>query len=91
MSEINKKKDGRIEQIFLTDAGEGLDQATIIQIHVQEGDKIVKKQPLLEVEYEKLPVTIESIVDGVIKKIHCKTGEVYKIGDLLLTIEKDEK
>jgi biotin carboxyl carrier protein len=59
----------------------------IVAVHVKEGDRVEKNQPLLVVESMKMQNEILSDVDGVVKKIHFNPGDQAAFGDPLVEIE----
>jgi 3-methylcrotonyl-CoA carboxylase alpha subunit len=61
----------------------------IVAVHVKEGDRVTKKQPLLVVESMKMQNDILSDVDGVVKKIHFNPGDQAAFGEPLVEIETE--
>lgn len=69
------------------DIGEGLDEGTIQEWYVKEGDPIKKGDPLVNIETDKVTTDIPSPVTGIIQKTHGQEGEVIKVGDVLVEIQ----
>jgi pyruvate dehydrogenase E2 component (dihydrolipoamide acetyltransferase) len=69
----------------LPDLGEGLAEATIVQVLVGEGDVVARDAPLLEVETDKAQVEIPSPVAGRVERVHVRPGQVVKVGQALVT------
>ncbi len=69
----------------LPDLGEGLTEAEIIKVLVQEGDVVQEDAPLLEVETDKAQVEIPSPWSGRVEKIHVRPGQTVKVGEALVT------
>ncbi len=69
----------------LPDLGEGLSEAEIVRVLVQEGDVIAEDAPLLEVETDKARVEIPSPMGGRVEKIHVQAGQTVKVGAVLVT------
>lgn len=69
----------------LPDLGEGIHEAQIIQMLVNEGDVVEQDQPLMEVETDKAAVEIPSPHSGKINKIHVAAGETVNVGDTLIS------
>src|SRR5437762_10707523 len=73
----------------LPDLGEGLAEAEIVKVLVQEGDLVREDAPLLEVETDKATVEIPSPVAGRVAKIHVQAGQTVKVGAVLVTFEEE--
>ena len=71
----------------LPDLGEGLTEAEIVKVLVNEGDVLVEDAPLLEVETDKATVEIPSPFAGRVERIHVQPGQTVKVGDVLVTFE----
>ncbi len=61
-------------------------QGKLVEIKVKEGDVIKKGQPLFVIEAMKMESTINSNVDGVVKKIYLKLNTMVEQDDCLLSI-----
>jgi pyruvate dehydrogenase E2 component (dihydrolipoamide acetyltransferase) len=72
-------------QFVLPDLGEGLTEAEVIKVLVQEGDVIQEDAPLLEVETDKAQVEIPSPFSGRVEKIHVRPGQTVKVGQPLVS------
>jgi len=73
----------------LPDLGEGLTEAEIVKVLVQEGDRVQEDAPLLEVETDKATVEIPSPVTGRVAKVHVQPGQTVKVGAVLVTFEEE--
>src|SRR5207248_11111692 len=71
----------------LPDLGEGLTEAEIVKVLVNEGDVLTEDAPLLEVETDKATVEIPSPFAGRVARIHVQPGQSVKVGDVLVTFE----
>jgi pyruvate dehydrogenase E2 component (dihydrolipoamide acetyltransferase) len=71
----------------LPDLGEGLTEAEIVKVLVNEGDVLVEDAPLLEVETDKATVEIPSPFAGRVARIHVRPGQSVKVGDVLVTFD----
>jgi pyruvate dehydrogenase E2 component (dihydrolipoamide acetyltransferase) len=69
----------------LPDLGEGLVEAEIRAVLVQEGDIVKEDSPLLEVETDKAQVEIPSPFAGRVEKIHVEPGQTVKVGQPLVS------
>ncbi|MCA9177839.1 MAG: pyruvate carboxylase [Planctomycetales bacterium] len=59
----------------------------IVNVHIEEGDKVAAGQALLTVEAMKMQTTITTEREGVVRKLLVKAGMQVDTGDLLLTVE----
>ncbi len=73
----------------LPELGEHVESADLIKILVSVGDRIALDQPVLELETDKANFELPSSVNGVVKEIHVREGEVIKVGQVLLTVEEE--
>src|SRR5947209_19267613 len=71
----------------LPDLGEGLTEAEIVKVLVNEGDVLTEDAPLLEVETDKATVEIPSPFAGRVARVHVRPGQSVKVGDVLVTFE----
>ena len=69
----------------LPDLGEGLVEAEIVKVLVNEGDVVREDAPLLEVETDKATVEIPSPMSGRIEKIHVGPNQTVRVGAVLVT------
>ena len=71
----------------LPDLGEGLTEAEIVKVLVNEGDVIREDAPLIEVETDKAQVEIPSPVSGRVAKVHVHAGQTVNVGAVLVTFD----
>ena len=69
----------------LPDLGEGLVEAEIVKVLVNEGDVVREDAPLLEVETDKATVEIPSPMSGRIEKVHVGPNQTVRVGAVLVT------
>jgi len=69
--------------------GESIEEATITNWFVKEGDKIEEDEVLLEIATDKVDSEIPSPVEGVVKKIFFKQDEVVAVGTVIAVIGLD--
>ena len=67
------------------------DSVEVIDILVNEGDKIIKEDALITVESDKASMDIPSPTEGIIKKILVKVGDKVKQGSVVLETENVNK
>lgn len=76
-----------IVPILLTDPGEGLTEAEIIDVKVAVGDTVAINDPVVEVETAKSAVELPSHVAGTVVRILVNTGDEVTVGTPLLEID----
>jgi pyruvate dehydrogenase E2 component (dihydrolipoamide acetyltransferase) len=76
-----------MSDFILPDLGEGIHEAEVLNVMVQEGHHVKEDQPILEVETDKAVVEIPSPHAGLITKIHVKQGQVVTVGSVMITYE----
>jgi len=69
----------------LPDLGEGLTEAEIVNVLVNEGDEIKEDQAVLLVETEKAQVELPSPFGGRVSAVHVHAGQRVKVGAVLLS------
>ena len=69
------------------DIGEGLDEGTIVEWHVEKGQSVKMGDPLCTMETDKVVTAIPSPKDGIIAARFGKTGEVIHVGNALVEID----
>ncbi len=73
----------------LPDPGEGIHEAEIIEVLVEEGESVEEDQSVLVIETDKATTEIPSPVDGTVKEIRVKAGDTAKVGDILMVFEEE--
>ena len=63
-------------EIIMPKMGESIEEATITNWFVKEGDKVEEDDVLLEIATDKVDSEIPSPVEGIVKKILFKQDEV---------------
>lgn len=69
--------------------GESIEEATITNWFVKEGDKVEEDDVLLEIATDKVDSEIPSPVEGIVKKIFFKQDEVVAVGTVIAVIGLD--
>lgn len=75
--------------IIMPKMGESIEEATITNWFVKEGDKVEEDDVLLEIATDKVDSEIPSPVEGVVKKIFFKQDEVVAVGTVIAVIGLD--
>jgi 2-oxoglutarate dehydrogenase E2 component (dihydrolipoamide succinyltransferase) len=76
-------------EIIMPKMGESIEEATITNWFVKEGDKVEEDDILLEIATDKVDSEIPSPVEGVIKKLLFKVDEVVPVGTVIAVIDMD--
>jgi pyruvate dehydrogenase E2 component (dihydrolipoamide acetyltransferase) len=76
------------QEFKMPDLGEGIHEGEILKVFVSEGDHVNEGEPLLEVETDKAAVEIPSPFTGIVEKVLVKTGDMVKVGEVLITFSK---
>jgi pyruvate dehydrogenase E2 component (dihydrolipoamide acetyltransferase) len=79
-----------VYEFKLPDLGEGIHEGEIITWHVEVGDRIEEDAPLVEIETDKVTVTIPSPKAGTIKKRNGKVGDTIETGQVIVVIDTGE-
>jgi pyruvate/2-oxoglutarate dehydrogenase complex dihydrolipoamide acyltransferase (E2) component len=69
----------------LPDLGEGLQEATVLEWLVAEGDFVERNAPLVEVETTKSAVELPSPQSGTVARFHVPEGDAVEVGSPLIT------
>ena len=75
-------------EVKLPRLGQGMESGTIVRWLKAEGDDIKKREPLYELDTDKVTQEVESDVDGVLLKIVIAEGEV-EVGTTIAVIGKN--
>jgi len=73
--------------IIMPKMGESIEEATITNWFVKEGDKIEEDDVLLEIATDKVDSEIPSPVEGIVRKILFKQDEVVAVGTIIAVID----
>ena len=74
----------------LPDLGEGLQEAEIVEWHINEGDQITTDQPMLSVETAKAVVEVPSPYTGCVARLYAGAGDLVEVGKPLIDIDTGE-
>ncbi len=75
-------------EVKLPRLGQGMESGTIVRWLKAEGDAVKKREPLYELDTDKVTQEVESDLDGVLLKIVVAEGEV-EVGSTIAVIGKD--
>ncbi|AQT69252.1 Dihydrolipoyllysine-residue acetyltransferase component of pyruvate dehydrogenase complex [Anaerohalosphaera lusitana] len=78
--------------IKLPQLGQTMEEGTIVNILVSDGDKVEKGDVIFEVETDKATLEVESPAEGYVKKVLVKDGETIPVNTPMLIVgEKHEE
>ncbi len=78
-------------EFLLPDIGDGLTEAEVVRWLVDEGAKVARDEPLVEVETDKAVVVIPSPVEGTVLRHGAAPGETMAVGAVLAVIGSPEE
>lgn len=78
-----------LKEIKLPDLGEGVTEGELIKLRVATGDRVVMDQALLEVMTDKASMEIPSFLEGTIKEIKAKEGDMVAVGQVIFLLETE--
>jgi 2-oxoglutarate dehydrogenase E2 component (dihydrolipoamide succinyltransferase) len=76
-------------EIIMPKMGESIEEATITNWFVREGDRVEEDDVLLEIATDKVDSEIPSPVAGVVRKILFQQDEVVAVGNVIAVIDMD--
>jgi pyruvate dehydrogenase E2 component (dihydrolipoamide acetyltransferase) len=77
----------------LPDLGEGIHEGEVLAVRVEVGQEVKEGDIILEVETDKAAVEIPSPFTGRVQEIFVKTGDIVKVGDVMMSFSngREEK
>jgi pyruvate dehydrogenase E2 component (dihydrolipoamide acetyltransferase) len=79
-----------VKEIALPEISENVQSGTVVTVHISEGDRVDKDDPLFEIETEKAAVDVPAEEAGTVKEVRISEGEEIKVGDVICTIETED-
>ena len=73
--------------IILPNIGETVDEGKVLKWLKQVGDQVTDGYVLCEVETDKSTMEVPSTIDGTIKEIRVKEGDIVPVGTILAIVE----
>jgi pyruvate dehydrogenase E2 component (dihydrolipoyllysine-residue acetyltransferase) len=81
-----------VTRVVMPPLGDAEDQAAVGRWYKQEGDPVVKGEPLFEVETGKVTIDVEALGSGILRRIVVAAGAEAGVGDVLAYIgDADEE
>src|SRR3972149_4593468 len=76
--------------VIMPQMGESVVEGTILKWLVDEGDRVEKEQPIVEISTDKIDTEVPSPVNGIIKKILYPEGQTLRVLTVIAQIEAVE-
>lgn len=73
-------------RVVMPPLGDADAEATLSRWYKQEGDPVLKGEPLFEVETGKVSLDIEALGSGILRRILVPEGREAEVGDVLAYI-----
>jgi pyruvate dehydrogenase E2 component (dihydrolipoamide acetyltransferase) len=73
-------------EIVMPRLSDSMEEGTVLQWFIAEGDAVAQGEPLVEVETDKASVTYESEVDGTVLSIGVAAGESAAVGAVIAVV-----
>jgi pyruvate dehydrogenase E2 component (dihydrolipoamide acetyltransferase) len=73
-------------EIVMPRLSDSMEEGTVLQWFIAEGDAVAEGEPLVEVETDKASVTYESEVDGTVLSIGVAAGESAAVGAVIAVV-----
>ena len=74
-------------EIILPNIAETVDEGKVVKWLKQVGDQVTDGYVLCEVETDKSTMEVPSTIDGTIKEIRVKEGDIVPVGTILAIVE----
>ena len=74
-------------EIILPNIGETVDEGKVIKWLKQVGDQVADGDVVCEVETDKSTMEVPSTINGTIKEIRVKEGDIVPVGTILAIVE----
>ncbi len=73
-------------EIVMPHLSDSMEEGTIVQWFVAEGDTVSEGQPLVEVETDKASVAYESELDGTVLSLNAAVGDTVAVGAVIAVV-----
>ena len=77
-------------KVILPELGEGIKNATVSYWFFKEGDRVSKKDNLVELTTDKAAFNLPAPVNGVLVEIFFREGELVNVADILAVIDEEK-
>src|SRR5215831_14683710 len=80
-----------IIEVKVPQLSESVSEATLLDWHKKEGEKVSRDENLIDIETDKVVLELPAPADGVLAKIVKQDGESVASGDLIAVIDTEAK
>src|SRR4051794_286469 len=80
-----------IVEVKVPQLSESVSEATLLDWHKKEGEKVSRDENLIDIETDKVVLELPAPADGVLIKILRKTRDAVASGDVLAQIDTEGK
>lgn len=77
-------------EVLLPKWGMNMQEATVTEWLVNEGDTVTEDETIVTVETEKVNGDVPAPATGTVVKLHAAEGDVVEVGAVLAVIETDQ-
>ncbi|PSL48463.1 pyruvate dehydrogenase E2 component (dihydrolipoamide acetyltransferase) [Salsuginibacillus halophilus] len=74
-------------EVKLSDIGEGMHEAEVLDFLVEPGDVVKNDEPLVEIQTDKMAAEISAPGSGKVAEFKAKVGDVIEVGDTIIVID----
>ncbi len=71
----------------LPELGENIEKGDVVRVLVSAGDRVMKDQPVLELETDKATIEVPSSLEGTVTAVKVKAGDKVRVGQAVLLLE----
>src|SRR5687767_12834344 len=73
-------------ELRLPELGEGITDATVVNVPVKQGQLVKAQDTVIEVEPDKAPMPIPAGADGTVSEVRVKPGDKIKVGAVIAVV-----
>jgi len=77
------------KDFILPDLGEGIHEAQVVKLLIQEGETVTEDQMVMEVETDKASVELPVPFAGKVTRLNVAVGDTVTVGQVLLSVDGD--
>jgi 2-oxoglutarate dehydrogenase E2 component (dihydrolipoamide succinyltransferase) len=78
-----------VQEVRFPKFGMSTVEVEVATIFVKVGDRVAVGDPLVEVETDKVTVSLDAEVAGVVTELRVEEGGEYEVGDVVCLIDDD--
>ncbi len=78
------------QKIVVPVLGESITEATVAKWLKNKGESVTADEPLVELETDKVNLEVPSPINGILKEVNSKDGDIVEVGSILGMISENE-